>query len=129
MPIIPNTPNLSHIIPTANNINEINCISQAPDLSCDFSETSMHENTLIIPPKMENKCNLIKYQEVENSPINKNLLNDIIQEELMDDTLKNNDKTIVEYESLATEKIEYNTDEEDDKDKTLFFIQAKDEMM
>lgn len=93
--------------------------------SCDFSESSMLENAIIAPPKLENRCSLLLYQdfirgntnENENYTQNKNM----IKKESFNfsrlnasqnnfDMTGNFDRTIIEYDSIisATDEFEKN---------------------
>jgi hypothetical protein len=127
LPQISNTPNLFYINPLKNNQIEINSVFKTADISCDFSESSEAENFLINPPKIENRCNLINYQEALDNHITDYSLPEIINEEIIDETDRNFNKNIVEYELLDTEK--YNFTGNIDRDKSDYFIQAKDDFL
>lgn len=81
--------------------------------SCDFSEASMFENAVVVPPKLENRYNILKTKEITSEQYNtisefkkkepyqskdKNN-NQTIEEAICEHSL-NDDNTIVEYSSL-----------------------------
>jgi hypothetical protein len=80
--------------------------------SCDFSETSMLENAIIAPPKLENRCSLLVYQDFIRTAEKKESFSRMNKFDKLDLT-GNLDRTIIEYDSIimVTEEFEKNTDE------------------
>lgn len=69
--------------------------------SCDFSEISVNDNIISIPPKLENRCSILKFQSDEKIYIKPK---------------KNETEiTVVEYESLLTEEINFKKGDNYDK--------------
>ncbi len=69
--------------------------------SCDFSETSINDNIITIPPKLVNRCSLLKFQSDGK----------IFSKPKKHDT----EMTVVEYESLLTEEVNFKKSENFDK--------------
>lgn len=109
--------------------NLYNPVPTLPEESCNFSEATMLEHAIIAPPKIENRCSFVnvKTQEIQSSNIKPPVRkppNETIHEELLDDTQRLEDNTIIEYESLLTEEINFKKENENPH----FFIQAKDNL-
>ncbi len=72
----------------------------------------MLENAIIVPPKLENRCSLLKYNSVKYNSNNtaKEDLNEDLDLDLDDsnDSIGTEDKTIIEYESILTEEMDLN---------------------
>jgi hypothetical protein len=86
--------------------------------SCDFSETSMLENAIIAPPKLENRCSMLAYQDIIRSNEKKEI-------DKLQVSVNQEDRTIIEYDSMfnITEEFELKVDE-----KSGFFNKAKNHL-